>query len=314
MNQHTRSVAGAQRCTLFTLLLLAIAAPPSRAAPTPGVELPPLTQPASDETHPGKVVWVDLVTPDLKQAEQFYGGLFKWSFEPVKGDPKFAVVSLDGRPIAGILQRPMKDRGKRQSAWLTFLAVRDVAAAQSAALAHGGKLLSAPRDYPQRGRQAVFSDPDGAVFAVLASSSGDPPDDLAQPGEWIWSSLLVNNPDQEASFYRDLFGYEVFDLSSEEEATPDGSKHVILASDDYARAGIHSLPRDSVHRHPHWLNFVRVEDAAAASAKAVALGGRVLVEPRVDRHGGLIAVVADPAGAPVGLMEWSDTDTQQVAP
>jgi len=38
------------------------------------------------------------------------------------------------------------------------------------------------------------------------------------------------------------------------------------------------------------------------------LGGRVLVEPRIDRHGGRIAVVADPSGAPVGLMEWSDTN------
>ena len=36
-----------------------------------------------------------------------------------------------------------------------------------------------------------------------------------------------------------------------------------------------------------------------------ALGGRVLVAPRVDRQGGKIAVVADPQGAPFGLLEWS---------
>ena len=188
---------------------------------------------------------------------------------------------------------------KRQPAWLTFIAVRDVAAAQRSAKANGGKVLSPPRDYPQRGRQAVFADPDGAVFAVLASSSGDPPDVLAEPGEWIWSSLLVKNPARETGFYRALFGYEVFDLDSE-----DSSKHVILASDTYARAGLHSLP-DNTHRHPHWLNFVRVEDVGAAVAKAVQLGGKILVNPRPDRQGGQIAVVADPSGAPMGLMEWS---------
>jgi hypothetical protein len=53
---------------------------------------------------------------------------------------------------------------------------------------------------------------------------------------------------------------------------------------------------------------VRVTDAGAAAAKAVALGGRVLVKPHLDRHGGKAAVIADPTGAPVGLMEWSDND------
>jgi predicted enzyme related to lactoylglutathione lyase len=293
--------------TLCTLALLSTGILSSTAAPAPAIQLPPLTQPASTEVHPGKVIWADLVTPNLKQAEDFYAGLFGWTFQPADGDGKFAIATLDGRPIAGIVQRPMPGP-KRQPAWLTFIAVRDVGAAQRSVKANGGKVLSPPKDYPMRGRQAVFADPDGAVFAVLASSSGDPPDYLAQPGEFIWSSLLVKNPDREAGFYRALFGYELFDLDSD-----DASKHVILASDDYARAGIHSLPDNSARRHPHWLNFVRVEDVGAAVAKAVQLGGRILVDPRPDRHGGQIAVVADPSGAPLGLMEWVDTEDQSDA-
>lgn len=270
-------------------------------APAPGVELPPLLQPASTEIHPGKMIWADLVTPDLQQAENFYGGLFGWTFAPAAGDPKFAVASLDGRPIAGLLQHSTGSE-KRQPAWLTFFAVGDVAAAQRSVKANGGKTLSPPRDYPQRGRQAVFADPDGAVFAVLASSSGDPPDFMPEPGEWIWSSVLVKNADRETGFYRALFGYEVFDQPSD-----DTSRHVILASDDYARAGIHTLP-NNLHRHAHWLNFVRVDDVGATVAKAVQLGGKILVDPRPDRQGGQLAVVADPSGAPIGLMEWSEPE------
>jgi hypothetical protein len=37
----------------------------------------------------------------------------------------------------------------------------------------------------------------------------------------------------------------------------------------------------------------------------------VLVEPRVDRHGGHIAVLADPGGAPFGVMEWTESDSKQ---
>ena len=58
------------------------------------------------------------------------------------------------------------------------------------------------------------------------------------------------------------------------------------------------------------MNFIRVTDASAAAQKAVSLGGRVLVEPRPDRHGGNLAILADPSGAPFGVMEWVDSDTQ----
>ena len=161
---------------------------------------------------------------------------------------------------------------------------------------------------PDRGRQAVFADPQGAVFAVLASSSGDPSDVLAAPGEWIWSSLITTDPDTDAAFYQALFNYEVYDLSSD-----DGAEHVMLASDNYARASANALPANRPDVHPHWLNFVHVEDTVAMTARVVALGGSVLVEPRVDRDGGKVAVVADPFGAAFGLLEWSDAESKEVA-
>ena len=267
--------------------------------------LPPLNSPVSSEHHPGKVVWADLVTPDLIVAENFYGGLFGWTFQTIHtGDSDYAVAMAHGRPVAGLLQKPIPAGEHRQSAWLTFVAVRDVDAAKRMALAHGAKVVSESKSYPARGRQAVLADPEGAVFAILASSSGDAPDLLAVPGEWIWSSLLSRDPGVEAAFYQEVFAYDAFDLASD-----DGLEHVILSSDDFARASVNSLPGDAARRHAHWLNFVRVDNTRDMVAKALASGGRVLVEPHVDRHGGEVAVVADPAGAPFGLMEWTDNDS-----
>jgi predicted enzyme related to lactoylglutathione lyase len=268
-------------------------------------ELPPLNSPPSSEHHVGKVVWADLVTPNLGSAEKFYSGLFGWTFQDIHaGDSDYAVASISGRPIAGIVEKPVSVSDHRQSAWLTFIAVRDVDATKRTVLAQKGKVLADSVSYAMRGRQAVLADPEGAVFAILASSSGDPPDYLASPGEWIWSSLHAKDPDTEAAFYQNVFGYDVFDAES-----TDGMEHVILSSDDYARASANALPGEG-RRHAHWLNFIRVKSATDMCAKAVSLGGRILVEPHADRHGGLVAVVADPAGAPVGLMEWSDGDTQ----
>jgi predicted enzyme related to lactoylglutathione lyase len=45
---------------------------------------------------------------------------------------------------------------------------------------------------------------------------------------------------------------------------------------------------------------------AAAVQRATMLGGRVLVTPRAARFGRL-AVIADPSGAPIGLLQWART-------
>jgi uncharacterized protein len=269
-------------------------------------QLPALNSPPSAEHHAGKMIWADLVTPDLAAAEKFYGGLFGWTFQPIHaGDTNYAVAMLDGRPIGGLVQKAIPAGQHQQSAWLTFLAANDVDGVKKLAVSHGAKVLSDIKSYPMRGRQCVLSDPEGAVFALLASSSGDTPDYLPATGDWIWSSLHAKDAGAEAAFYQNLLGYDVFDLPSD-----DGLEHLILSTDDYARASANDLEQGSARRHSHWLNFVRVENAAQSAAKAVAMGGRVLVEPRVDRHGGMLAVVADPAGAPVGLMEWSESDTK----
>jgi uncharacterized protein len=310
MRHSERSARNLVHQVLRAALVYATATAAVHAALSTAVVLPPLTQPASGEHHVGKVVWADLVTPDLAAAKRFYGALLGWAFRDVPGDRNYALALLDGEPVAGLFQKALPQGQSKQPAWLTFIAVRDVDAAQKAALQHGGKVLFKTHYYSQRGRQATLADPDGAVFAVLAADGGDPPDYLAASGEWIWSSVFVRNAKQETVFYKSVFGYDVYDLAGAG-GSADDAQHYILSSDNYSRAGLNVLPGDSMRRYPHWLNFVRVTDAADTAKKAVALGGRVLVEPRIDRHGGNLAVLADPSGAPFGVMEWSDADTKQ---
>ena len=295
---------------LAALLGVAVAAP-TMAVP---LYLPAPLEPASQERHVGKVVFVELVTPELAAAKRFYAGLFGWTFRDIQTGGlgiAYAEASLDGHVVAGLVHKEIPAGEHRQPAWLTFIAVRDVDAAQQIALRQGAKLLFEPHSIPGRGREAVLADPQGAVFAVLDSTSGDPPDVLAAPGEWIWSSLITSDSDAGVAFYQALFDYEVFRLP----ADGDGDAgHLLLATDNYARASVNSLPVGKPNIHPHWLNYVHVEDAVKTAAKLVALGGRVLVEPRVDRHGGKLAVVADPQGAPFGLLEWPESESKELAP
>jgi hypothetical protein len=165
-------------------------------------QLPALNSPASSEHHAGKMLWADLITPDLAAAEKFYGGLFGWTFQPTRiGDLNYAVILVSGQPIGGIVEKTLPPGQQRQPAWLTFLATNDIEAAKRAAVSHRAKVLSDIKDYPMRGRQCVLADPEGAVFALLDSSSGDTPDYLPAIGDWIWSSLHVKDAGAEAAFY-----------------------------------------------------------------------------------------------------------------
>jgi predicted enzyme related to lactoylglutathione lyase len=282
-------------------LLLAGAMTQSPGADRPSFDLPPLMQPSSTE-HPGKLIWAELVTPDLATAERFYGGVFGWTFQDIgTSETTYSIARVGDAPVAGLVQRPVAPDTKRQAAWLPFLSVANVQETGQRILEHGGKELKPLRAYRLRGQQAIYADPQGAVFAVLNSHSGDPPDVIAAPGEWIWGAVITRDPNSDAAFYQDVFGYEVFELPSDARG-----EHLLLASENYARASVNPLPEPS-GLQPHWLGFVRVSDVPHAAEAAKTFGGRVVVEPHNDRHGGTVALLEDPAGAAIGVMDWVQT-------
>jgi predicted enzyme related to lactoylglutathione lyase len=277
------------------------------ATRSPGV--PPLADAQAGERLVGKLVWADLFTPEVEATRDFYAGLFGWEWRRFHvGRSTTWVASLDGRPLAGLVQREPPPDSKVRSVWVAYISSGDAEAAVRSVAAAGGRTLRGPVDVPRRGEQAIVTDAEGAVFGVLRSDGGDPADYRAEVGEWIWAQLFSRNVDAAVAFYTDVFGYEAEDATWTER---EGDWLLVAAG--HARASVGPLPRDSKAR-PLWLGFVRVADAAASVARAEALGGRVLVAPRPGMEPGAFAVVADPGGAAVGLLEWSYDDAQETAP
>ncbi len=275
------------------------------AGAQPDPTLKPLVAPPAEEHHVGKMLIAELATHDLAATKAFYGGLLGWTFQDFMfGSTSVAEAFAVGQPVAVLIQRPVPPAAatagaQMQPAWVSFFAVRDVEAAKNLAVQGGAKLLFGPHPLPGLGQQAVLTDPQGAVFGFIASSSGDPKDEPAQAGQWIWSSLFAADPDTDSTFYQSVLGYDVYDMPGKGDA-----RHFIIASDGFARASANPMPEGNAAMRPHWLNFVRSDDMPAMAAKVASLGGRVLVQPQKDRHGARIAVVADPMGVPFGLMEW----------
>jgi hypothetical protein len=282
---------------LAVLILTCAGFLPAVAADAP--KLPPLTTVSGNPRLPGKFVWADLVTDDVPAARQFYARLFGWRFWDVGN---YAIAANDSRPVCGMFQRPRPaDPSQAKPRWIGYLSVGSVEKAQRAVTKAGGKVLAPPQDFPKRGEQAIFADPEGAAFGVIKSSSGDPEDFLAEVGDWIWVQLLSRDGRKAAEFYRSIGGYEIVENKSN-----DRLSDYVLTSKGYARATVRTSPRPKEQVQPTWLLFVRVKNVGESVAQAKQLGGKVLIEPGPELFQGKVALIADPTGAAIGLLEWSD--------
>jgi predicted enzyme related to lactoylglutathione lyase len=306
MNGTRKSLCQRPRTRALVACVLALAlfgVPPCQAA---GVQWPAITEPPTSRYVPGKWVWAELFTEDAHAAIQFYGKIFGWSFQafPAERGPGYTLAFSEGEPVGGVLEREHAHQKERGSQWLGMISVASVKTAVRYAADHGGKVVVPPRFLPGRGEVALLADPEGAPFGVIRSSSGDPPDYLAEDRQWMWLELWAKDPKAMAQFYAGLAGYEIAPVER-----PDGSLGYLLASGGYTRCGVIRSPAPAVA--PAWLPYLRVEDVKAVATQAEQAGARVVVPPAAGIRAGRVALIVDPTGAPVGLAQVMPSEAQQ---
>jgi predicted enzyme related to lactoylglutathione lyase len=270
--------------------------------------LPPLHNPPSPQHNPGKFVWADLFTADPAAATDFYTKLLGWTSTTLFQKGKtYTVFSNNGHPVAGLVQRSAA-KTKRPSRWIGYIAVNDAAATLATVTKAGGEVHAPARNFPDRGTQAIIGDTEGSPIGLLQSSSGDSADDEPQPGDWNWFELYAQKPTDACQFYSQVFGFV---------AAPDTRTErkddFMLSSGDVPRAGIAPLP-DRDDAKPGWLGVIRVANLDATLAKVAGLGGEVLLAPRVAAYESRFAIIADPTGGAVGLVEYVDNANPATAP
>ena len=246
----------------------------------------------------GKFIWFDLATEDPAAARTFYGAVFGWKFRDVPGTAApYTLIERAGAKVGGLFRRARPAGATVGARWLSLLSVGDAAKTEQEVLRKGGQVVVAPVFVAGRGTHAVFRDPEGAVFGVLAAVDGDPPDTPVIEGQVFWLDLFARDPAKAADFYAGLAGYEVFTG----QAAP-GRERRTLAAGGYARAGVVALPKDVAN--PGWLPYVLVDDVDAALVRARQAAGRIVLAPRPDLLDGNVAIIADPSGGVVGVVNW----------
>jgi predicted enzyme related to lactoylglutathione lyase len=141
---------------------------------------------------------------------------------------------------------------------------------------------------------AVIQDPQGAFFMVWQPKRHLGAGLVNAPGALCWNELNSPDPNASASFYSDLFGWEIAPF----EGSPD--LYLSIKNQDANNGGIRELNPPGMP--PHWLVYFATDDLDGALAKVGELGGTTLAGP-IDIQIARIAVIQDPQGAIFALYD-----------
>jgi uncharacterized protein len=118
--------------------------------------------------EPVSICWNELATRDVEGSKRFYNQVFGWTGETHPyGPTSYTELKAGDATAAGMREMGEQDPANVPPHWLVYFAVADTDATVAKAQELGARLLVPAMTIPA-GRLAVLSDPQGAVFAVIA--------------------------------------------------------------------------------------------------------------------------------------------------
>jgi uncharacterized protein len=270
--------------------------------------------PERDGYIPGVPCWIDASEPDPEAAVAFYSALFGWDFEDVMpaGSPgKYFIARIRGGDVAAVGSQP--DGAPPAATWNTYVWVESADETAARVRDAGGTVLSGPFDVNEAGRMAVVADPEGAAVCVWQANAHKGARVVNEHGSLNFNALQTRDVDGAKKFYGAVFGWQTITLDGGaemwtqpgygdhlEESSPGLRKNMgemgAPAGFEDVVASIAEISADEPEMPAHWSVTFAVDDADAIAAKAVELGGDVLIAP-FDAPWVRMAVIRDPQGA-----------------
>ncbi len=117
----------------------------------------------------GQFFWHDIMTTDTQSAARFYGHVVGWGIQKADADDKeYSIFTVNGQGVAGLM--PIPEDAARQGAapaWMGYVAVDDVDAAENAVRAAGAEVVYGPVNESWGLRRFFFRDPAGNLVNVV---------------------------------------------------------------------------------------------------------------------------------------------------
>jgi hypothetical protein len=251
-----------------------------------------------------RIDWVELSTPDIEEASDFYATVLDWSYTSL-GTRKLAEVG-NGKG-AGLAPRiPTIGDMPLPAAWMIFIRTEDLPGTLQRAIDLGGVVVDRPQGLPEGWTTAVVIDPAGASFGLVQGSSDFGFGTSSEATSPIWCDLMTRDGAAAERFYNQLFGWMA-------EFDPE-TRYTAFTLDGERVAGMLDMPPQVPAGVPsNWLPYFLVDDVDAVSERAAEAGGTIDVAPTaVDSV--VFAVVEDSAGAVFGLLETKEIRKGSEAP
>ena len=248
----------------------------------------------------GRPLWFELLTSNMKAAEQFYSAVVGWAITPFRSgeEPYDMLTRTPNISVGGVMTIPQGMNVPPH--WVMYIGAPRLDEAVAHVERLGGSAMSPVIKVPDVGQMRIMHDPQGAMFAIFepapSSGSANLPECRPELGDTSWRELQTNDAAAAMKFYADLFGWretQAMDMG------PMGKYHIFARQWDLG--GIMNKPPQLANRPPHWGLYFRVADIASAVERVKANGGQVLNGPMEVPGGDLIINCVDPQGASFSL-------------
>ena len=248
------------------------------------------------DTVRGQILWYELLTTDMKAAEQFYSTVVGWTVAPFEGSPEPYDMFMRSAeaPAAGVMTIPAGMEFPPH--WEMYVGVDKL----EDAIAHierlGGQALGPLIEVPSIGRMRTMMDPQSAAFAIYESASPQPAESEPPVGAASWHELMTTDAEAAMKFYSELFGWkptETMDMG------PMGKYYMFGRS--FPLGGMMNKPPELAQVPPNWGIYFRVPEINAAAERVKTNGGQVLNGPMEVPGGDHIINCLDPQGAAFSL-------------
>jgi predicted enzyme related to lactoylglutathione lyase len=236
------------------------------------------------------------MTSDTQRSRSFYTELFGWGAEEPNEDfGGYFNFTKDGVRIAGCMGSD--PASALPDVWSIYLATDDAAKTVEAASANGAQAIVEAMPVGDLGTMAVVSHPAGGVIGIWQPGLHKGFGILGEPNTPSWFELHTTDFPSAVSFYQDVFHWDTHVAMD----TP-GFRYTTLGKDEAGLAGIMDAKAFLPEGVPsHWSVYFGTDDADAALAKIVELGGAVVM-PAEDTPYGRLATATDPTGAQFKLI------------
>ena len=117
---------------------------------------------------------------------------------------------------------------------------------------------------------------------------------------FVWYELMTTNMEGAATFYSRVVGWQTSDRSQP------GAPYALFTVGGVSVSGLMDLSVEAqeVGARPSWIGYIGTDNIDASADRIERLGGTVQVPPTEIPKVSRFSVVADPQGAPIGLLQW----------